>query len=101
MKWIYTLIDIIMPTRWYIEHDPIDMNDDNSWFGPFRKKEIDDRLEGEYADLLRYGGDRLYVFVAPWTTHRKLKNQAQSREWWMEQEEAMHDDEPAIWNEDH
>lgn len=94
------LLDVLIPSRWYILHTEANViwSNDN-YFGPFRKRELELRLTDEYAELLRYGGDLVGPVKLSWLEARELF--IQSRDWWLEQEDALSDDEPPLWRQDH
>lgn len=105
MKWLLMLIDFILPKRWYIVHTEVEQTVDNikylgepAWFGPFKKRELNDRLNDSYADLLAYNCDELEAVKLSWFQARGLEYIA-SREYWLEQARDLQDDEPAIWEE--
>lgn len=101
---VYYGVDLIMPARWYIRHigyaDRLSVVEDYRYFfGPFKKHEAEDRVDDEYAELLRYGGDSVQVVRMTWLAIRQ-EDFITPKSVWDEHAENLIDDEPAAWQEE-
>ena len=99
MKFLLMVVSFFMPSRYYLKHVPEEELDMVSYFGPFRKRELIDRENDDYADLLVYGGDKLYPVKLSWLKARGVAV-LNSRKYWMETNESLKDDEPPAWKDE-
>jgi len=76
--------------RWYIVHNEIE--GDQSFFGPFRKRELDERLNDSYADFLASDCDELEAVKLSRKQVKQLEFVA-PRSFWVEQSQVMAEDE--------
>lgn len=99
------IVDVFMPKRWYICHKTYatfvfgNVTTEENYFGPFTRRGAKKRLGDEYASLLLFGEDDLYMTRLSWSEARQIPFIA-SKDFWDSQAEALTDDEPAAWQEE-
>lgn len=99
-----SIVDFFMPKRLYIRHiasaDDFFGPEEPAYFGPFKKYEIEHRLNDTYAELLFYGGDTVEPVLLTWSQARRIPFIASADYWDLQNEELLDADETAAWEDE-